>query len=299
MVPHALRCCKFAPSAVTPRRMSRTTPLVCCLLTLFGLPASAVGASLQPLTVQEVETLPNGRAEASMTIAYYDALWFPAFTEPGEVCCQSLLVAPNVGFNIGLGSRVEVQASYELLLLDETVLGQGDTSNYGSGDARLFTKVRAWSEEGWRPAFGLRFGAKLPNGEKTKHLGTDQVDWGGELLGSKSLGPIDAHLNVGLQIWGNPGESGGQDDLFSYGFAVTSRNVEALSDETVGVRLLGEVAGLAGSRFGNDRSAVRGGVQVRVDPLTFFGGVSAGLIRESENIGGMLGVIWTFQTFAD
>jgi len=279
--------------------MRRTLRLVSIALLLCGSVGPAAAASLQPLTSQEVRTLPNGRAEAVLSLAYYDALWFPAFTQPGQVCCQSLLVAPNLGFNIGLGNRVEVQASYELLLLDETVLGQGDTSKYGSGDARLFTKVRIWSEEGWRPAFGARFGAKLPNANAKDHLGTDQVDWGGELLGSKELGPVDVHLNAGLQIWDNPGASGGQDDLFSYGVAVTSRDIAALSGASYAVRALGEFAGLTGSRFGNDRSSFRGGVQVRVEPLTFFAGVSAGLIRESENVGGMLGVIWTFQTFAD
>ena len=207
---------------------------------------------------------------------------------------------PTVGFNIGLGNRVEVQASYDLLLLDETVLGQGKTSKYGSGDARLFTKVRIWNEEGWWPAFGARFGVKLPNGNKTDHLGTDQIDWGGELLGTKSLGDAaDLHINGGLQIWDNPGPSGGQDDLFSYGVGVTSRDLGGVDTGPFAFRLLAEFAGLTGSRFGNDRMALRGGLQARYDAFTFFGGVSTGLIRESEDIGGMLGVIWTFQTFGD
>lgn len=280
--------------------MCRPCRLLIALLTLLGpvwFPASSGASSLQPLSMQEVKTLPNGTAEASLSIGYFDALWFPAFTQPGQVCCQSLLAAPTVGFNIGLGDRVEVQASYEFLLLDETRLGEGKTSNYGSGDARLFTKVRIFGEEGWRPAFGVRFGTKLPNANRNDHLGTDRVDWGGELLGSKELGPAIVHLNGGLQIWDNPGTSGGQDDLFSYAAGVTSRDLGGSATGPFFVRLLAEVAGLTGSRFGNDRSAVRGGIQVRASSLTFFGGLSAGLIRESEDIGAVAGVIWTFQVF--
>jgi hypothetical protein len=277
--------------------MSDCRGIVSCLVAaaLLLSPSVAPASSLLPLSTQEVRTLPNGAAEVVLSVGYFDALWFPAFTEPGEVCCQSLLAAPTLGFNIGLGDRVEVQASYELLLLDETILGEGESSNFGSGDARLFTKVRIWSEEGWRPAFGARFGAKLPNANRGDHLGTDRVDWGGELLGSKEIGPTFVHLNAGLQIWDNPGASGGQDDLFSYAVGVTSHELDVV--EPFSLRLLGEIAGLTGSRFGNDRSAFRGGLQLRHGAFTFFGGVSAGLIRESEDIGGLIGAIWTFQVF--
>jgi hypothetical protein len=270
--------------------------VACCIVTLIALPLVAAAESLLPLSAQQVTTLPSGRAEAILSIGYTDALWFPPFTEPGQVSDQTLMALPTFGFNIGLGDRVEVQASYELLLLQETQLGEGDVTNYGSGDARLFTKVRAWSEDGWRPAFGLRFGAKLPNGNASDHLGTDQVDWGGELLGSKTLGPVDLLMNMGLQILDNP-NGAGQDDLFSWGVAVTSRDLVSEESAGFGLRLVAEAAGLTGSRFGNDRAALRGGFQIRRAPLTFFGGVSTGLIRESENIGGLLGVIWTFQTF--
>lgn len=269
------------------------------LLALLWLPPAAGATSLLPLVTQEAKTLPNGTAEAILSFGYFDGLWFPPFTQPGSVCCQTLVSAPSLGFNIGLGDRVEVQASYELLYLDETVLGQGSDSTYGSGDARLFTKVRLFSEEGWRPTLGLRFGTKLPNANAADHLGTDRVDWGGELLASKDFGPVAAHANLGLQIWDNPGPTGGQDDLFSYAVGVSSMDLGGDSTGPYSLRLVGEFAGLTGSRFGNDRSAFRGGFQIRREPLTFFGGVGAGLIRESENVSGFLGVVWTFRAFGE
>jgi hypothetical protein len=276
--------------------VGRAVGVMSLTIIALGSPGPVGATSLLPLSAQEAKTLPNGTAEAILSFGYFDALWFPPFTEPGTVCCQTLISAPSFGFNIGLGDRVEVQASYELLYLDETVLGQGDESNYGSGDARIATKVRIFSEqEGWRPTFGLRFGTKLPNASTADHLGTDRVDWGGEMLFSKQLGPVAAHVNLGLQIWDNPGEGSSQDDLFSYDVGVASDEIGTVGP--FGLRLVAELAGLTGSRFGNDRSAFRGGFQLRGQPITLFGGVGAGLIRESENVSGFLGLIWTFEAF--
>lgn len=267
------------------------------LLVVLAFPSLAGAVSLLPMSTQEVTTLPNGKAEGILSVSYFDGLWFPAFTQPGQVCCQTLLAAPTIGFNIGLGNRVEVQASYELLLLNETQLGVGEVSNYGSGDARLFTKVRALSQDGWIPAVGVRFGTKLPNANRSDHLGTDTVDWGGELLGSEIFGDVvQLNANLGLQLLDNP-NGNGQDDLFSYGVGVNSVETREPVLGPFHFKLLGEIAGLSGSRFGNDRSAFRGGFQLRGESLTLFAGVSAGLIRESENIGAAVGVIWTFQTF--
>lgn len=280
-----------------PGPLRIVAPLVALILITCPLVAGA--ASLLPLvSSQEVTTLPNGRAEAILSFGYTDGLWFPPFTQPGTVCCQTVMSLPQIGFNIGLGDRVEVQASYELLYNHETVLGQGTQTNFGSGDARLFAKVRAFSEEGWRPALGLRFGTKLPNANYADHLGTDRIDWGGEILASKEVGPVNLLANIGLQLLDNPTQ-GGQDDLFSWGVAATSNDLLEQEKDGVGLRLVTEFAGLTGSRFGNDRTAWRGGFQVRRDAFTLFGGVSAGLIRESENIGALVGVIWTFQTFGD
>src|SRR5262245_12902340 len=125
------------------------------LVALLAIPCLAHALSLLPLATQEARTLPNGKSEAILSVGYASGLWFPPFTQPGTVCCQQIVSAPTLGFNIGLGSRVEVQASYELLLNDETILGQGHQSNYGSGDARLFTKVLVFHEDGWIPALGV------------------------------------------------------------------------------------------------------------------------------------------------
>jgi hypothetical protein len=266
------------------------------LALLFNLPVLAQAATLLPLSLQEARTLPNGKAEAILSVGYESGMWFPPFTKPGQFSDESLLSAPTIAFNIGLGSMVEVQASYELLLFDANELGVGHVSNYGSGDARLAAKIAAIDEEGWRPALGLRFGTKLPNANSSDFLGTDRIDWGGEILASKHLGPMDVHANVGLLLLDDPGTGGHQDDCFSYDVGTTSPDLLELPDH-FGVRLLGEIAGITGSRFDNDRSAVRGGFQIRGESLSLFGGVSAGLIRESENIGGLVGVVWTFQAF--
>ena len=77
MVPQPHRGCKLGRPPVAPRPMHgpcRHTRFVLLLLSLLWLPSSSHAASLQPLTVQEVRTLPNGKAEASLSLSYFDAL---------------------------------------------------------------------------------------------------------------------------------------------------------------------------------------------------------------------------------
>jgi hypothetical protein len=58
---------------------------------------------------------------------------------------------------------------------------------------------------------------------------------------------------------------------------------------------MGEFTGADGSRFGNDRDALRCGLQATRGAGTFYLGVSAGLITASENIGANAGFIYTFE----
>ena len=273
-------------------------------LALVLLPSAARGASLAPLSTQTAETVPAGTVQAGLGVSYFHDMRFPFFTPAGTVQRQTLLGAPELAAYIGLADRVEIQAGYELLYLDEKT-SAGDThSTYGSGDARLFTKVRIMHARGLWPALGARFGTKLPNANKNERLGTDDTDFGIEGLASRTVGPVSVHLNLGILLLGNPGSlignqfsAGGQDDLFTYGLALASKPLAGgplapLADTDV--RLLGEVIGQTGSRYDNNRHAARFGLQLRHSAWTLYAGVSAGLETGAENVGASTGVLYAF-----
>ncbi len=261
--------------------------------------------ALDPLTTQTAEAVPGGTVQAGLGVSYFDNMRFPFFTPDGTLRRQTLLGAPTLAAYLGVADRVEIQARYELLYLDEkTSTGQAH-STYGSGDARLFTKVRVMHARGLWPALGVRFGVKLPNANKNERLGTDETDFGIEGLVSRTFGPVSAHLNMGILLLGNPGSlignefnAGGQDDLFTYGLALVSKPLAVgllatLADTDL--RLLGEVVGQTGSRYDNNRNVARFGLQLHHDGWTWYAGVSAGLDTGAENVGASTGVLYAFE----
>ena len=180
--------------------------LIFSMATLGTLAPTARAASLLPIRTEDARALPHGHAEAVLGIDYFKDLRFPDFTPSGSISSQDLYSLPRIGLNFGLGDWVEVQASYELLYLDETLgYGGGSDTKYGSGDARLFTKVYLLAEHDWWPAAGVRFGAKLPNANVDDRLGTDEIDFMIEALATKDLGAMTVHLNLGLALLDNPG----------------------------------------------------------------------------------------------
>jgi hypothetical protein len=146
---------------------------------------------------------------------------------------------------------------------------------------------------------GLRFGTKLPNASSKDRLGTDEIDFFIQWLGSKQVGPVALHLNLGIALLDNPGfdssNAGGQDDLFTYAFGVVSPSLALDAASEWGIRFLTEVAGQAGSRFANNGNAVRAGLQVTHGGLTLYAGASAGLNSAAEKYGVMGGAIYAFN----
>jgi hypothetical protein len=264
--------------------------------------AKAHAVTLLPLQTQDAAPLKSGSAEIVLGATYTHNGNFPGFVPPDALDSQHVIAGPQLGFHIAVTDWVEIQASFEAISLDESHADGTSHDTYGNGDARLFTKVRLWRERAYRPIVALRFGAKLPNADKSDRLGTDETDFIIQALASKQLGPVTAHVNLGIELLGNPGatvgapdrSSEGQDDLFTYGVALgwPAFNLGGASAPTV--HFFGELIGAAGSRFDNDRLSLRAGAQVQTGRWTFFAGPSAGMIEESEDVGVSAGVIYAF-----
>jgi hypothetical protein len=279
------------------RAFLRCSTLTCALVVaalVAGGTAPARAEWLAPLTVETAATLPSGQIDVALGASYFRNRRFPPFTPSGFIHSQNLTTVPEIGLRAAVGSMVEIQASYEFINLDESTQ-DGHIDTYGGGDARLFTKIYAVRERTWIPALGVRFGTKLPNASSKDHLGTDEIDFFIQALGSKQVGPVTLHLNLGIALLDNPGEAGGQDDLFTYAFGVVSPSFALDAASEWGIRFLTEVAGQTGSRFANDGNAVRAGLQVIHGGLTLYAGASAGLNSAAEKYGVMGGAIYAFN----
>lgn len=273
---------------------------LCCL----ALPCFAQAQTLRPLATEQAAALPSGQTEIILGTSYFRNRRSPAFTPTGFLSSQDVVTAPEIEARIGAGGWVEIQMQYDLIYQHENRHGAGTESTYGGGDARLATKVYLLSDRRWWPALGVRFGVKLPNASRSDRLGTDETDFEIAALASKKLGRFaTAHLNLGLQILGNPGplngdpnESGsGQDDLFLYALAVVSEPVLTAHTGAYELRLLSELRGVAGTRFDNDGTAARLGFQVRRGAWTVYAGASAGLQQAAEKYGFLGGVVYAFD----
>ncbi len=262
----------------------------------------AAAYSLLPLVTERAETLPTGTAEAILGVTFLKDLRYPPFTPPGVVHSLILIGLPQFGFRIAAGDWAEIQASYEVLYLNEKTTSGQTNWQYGSGDLRMSTKVWIARERGLFPALGLRFGTKLPNANRDAQLGTDDTDFWADGLASKDLGPLSLHANLGILLLGNSGspisnvyQAGGQDDLVNYSFAVVSAPMGAPVAGATRLRMLAEIAGQNGSHYANDRSVARFGLQLAQGAGALFLGVSTGLDTASETIGASMGIIYTFE----
>jgi hypothetical protein len=240
--------------------------LVSLLVFILGAtPAWSLGP--RPLETEEAWPIEKGTVQLSIGFEYQEDNVLPFDTRTRN---RELLRFPLIGAAIGIGERVELQALYDILTLEE----RGDDET-GSGDLRLATKIGIFKESAY-PAVGLRFGTKLPNANRDDRLGTDETDFFASLLFSKNIERAAVHLNAGLAILGDPRPAGGQDDVFTYGFAVVV--------PTNPLELVVEINGQAFGQENNDRSLLRGGVRWEIFEwvvLDAAGGI--GLTDETED----------------
>lgn len=278
--------------------------LVAAVFVLVLGPAARVdGQTLRPLETESATLLPSGSTQISLGTTYLRNRRFPAFTAPDFLNSQDLVTAPEVEVRIGAGNWVEFQLRYELLSLDESRSDGTKSNQFGGGDAEIFTKIRVLREGDRMPAVAAMFRIKLPNANRVDRLGTDETDFGLSILASKAIGPVTAHVNLGIQILGNPGvlngdvkESGsGQDDPFTWSLAVVSQPILQEHTGAYSIRALASFGGREGSRFHNNLTTFDGGLQITRSAWTLYGGASAGLAGAAEDYGLRLGLIYAFE----
>jgi hypothetical protein len=252
-------------------------------IAVFGFCLTMANArTLQPLDVEDANTLPQGQVDLRLQINYLSD-FKPAFSN--GIDHGKLYELPKIGANIGVSERVEIQIEWELLKIDSNL-----HDDYGPGDPRLATKINIFKEDGNMPAIGVKFGVKIPSADDKKGLGTNNADFFASGLFSKGFGCVTAHLNIGVAIDGNPNSNTGQDDLVTYGVGLEVPVIEKLV-------VLGDIDGQAASKYNNDQARARIGLQYNIEDFTIDAAISKGLNNNTEDYKAGVGLVYHWKAF--
>lgn len=253
------------------------------VMSLTLMPSMVAAKSLSPLSTQDANVIEAGSLEARLGVEYSEDLNVAFSTNTNRD--RDVWNIPTLDLSVGVGKVVEIQAYFDGIYADE----EDSNGKYGAGDLELFTKVQL-REEDSMPAFGFRFGTKLPNATNEDTLGTDEFDFSGGLLMSKHLGKVETHFNLGMGILGNPYQNNNQDDVLMYGVGVIIPATDKLNFAL-------EVNGQGCSDDNNDFSHFMAGLQYQTEVCRFDVGASAGLSDESQDWSVKCGITKTFDNF--
>lgn len=223
-----------------------------------------------PFGAETWHTLPRGGAVVEGSAEFLKTPNLPYRFIEGH-----MLRAPIWNVRYGMAENVELQVEGAEKVL---ALPKNGRRRSAVGDFTLWTKWAALPEKNGRPAFGFRWGVKLPNTPDETGLGTDETDVFGHVLVSRAFGERwQADLSAGVAILGNPQKKRDQTDVLSYRASIR---------RTFGKRSVGamEVKGTSGHGNAPPESVLKMSAAKIFGTRTYvFGALSAGLTKHSPD----------------
>jgi hypothetical protein len=278
----------------------KPSPAACLFAVLASVLIPALASAQQrPLTVEDPETIGNGRVLMEGGIAYERGVEQRVYGLEGNQWR-----VPSIGLSFGLGSIADLQldSGWNRMLITERTAGPlsdaldiaGDRTS-AVEDVVVATKIRIVPEAIGRPSFGVRFATKLPNASTESGLGTDMTDFSMTLLIGKTTGPVRFVGNVGFAILGDPTRLGTQHDPVVFG-------ISAARAVTSGFEVVGELTGRwlpseSDAPAAENRAALRGGLRYTVGTVRMDGGLLVGVAGPEPSLGFTTGVTWVFDAF--
>jgi len=227
--------------------------------------------------------------------------YLPSVTNAVAGIEGNLLRLPTLGLRLGLSKQAEFQVVWPIYnrvtitsRKEPPPLGRelGDvTADFG--DVVVSTLIRLQGEGHTRPAWGIKFAAKLPNTNEKLGIGVNSTDVFASLLVSKVFGErLATHIDLGVGILTEPTLSYTQNDVLTYGF---------LADYWTGRRLhvVGEVVGYQSTHEvgpgTTSSSELRSGLVGRFGPFDVGALLTRGLAsRDSQGLGFALHTAFRF-----
>ena len=244
-------------------------------------------AQQRPLMTEDPRLIATGSFITEAGFGYFRRARFPVSRLGGDQF--SVLVN---GLNFGLGPRAEFQINgvvQNFLRVHEN--GSGWRNDWG--DISLSTKIKVVDETPVLPVVSFRPTVVLPNTDDARGIGSNSMQFFGNILAGKNIRPSFLYGNIGLGILTDTVSVRAQQDVLAYGIAA----VLPISSR---ISLLSEWSGLDNPREhptpgGEDRSQVRLGVQVRASGVRWDVGATAGLTRLDPRTGVVFGLTKEFR----
>lgn len=269
----------------------RAIAIVVALMLCGGRLASA---QQRPLVTQDPEVIGDGRVLVESGFETGSNIWYPVSGLTGD----RIAVPFGVSFGLGAITELQVDAGYQWLGIDRRDFAPLDfrvrEGNHTSDviDATLALKVRVISEEGKRPAFGLRLATELPNASNESGLGLDTLNFIATVLVGKSMGRVRVATNVGVALLSDVLQGSLQEDAFVGGVsaAYAVRPTLDVVGEIAGRQVLFADHPPVGAE---PHGQVRAGVRYTRGPWRSDAGLVVGTTRQDPDIGIIVGVTWT------
>lgn len=208
------------------------------LVFLLCIATPGIGRAQQrPLVTEDPETIGASRVLVEGGFEIDADQLYSAYGLKGDT-----LHAAMFGVSVGLSPRTEIQIDGGLLQRLHVDKRQAATLAYSldfAGDRSstledftVATKIRIASESETRPAFGVRFGTKLPTARHETGLGLGTTDFFAALLIGKTVQSVRTVGNVSFLVMGNP--QGAQESVHGLGFGISIARALTNAFEVVG-----------------------------------------------------------------
>ena len=202
----------------------------------------------QVLLTPSAQTSGKGTLRAGVGVEYYSK-----HTSPGPDLPVTETRLFTAAAHMGVADNVNFDLDWRGLLLATTSSGELQSD---WGDLTVSTRIRFVSEDENVPAIGVRSSVKLPNTSFVPYpLGSNETDYGISLLLTKAFGSLEARMNLGFSILGDPVHKGTQNDVYSLGILMLLPGNEAFQPFV-------ECFGFSGYMKDDDKLVVRGGATV-------------------------------------
>lgn len=208
------------------------------VMTCLGMPCAAY-AQQRPLITEDPETIGANRILLEGGFELDTDQTNPAYGIRGDITRIA-----TFGVSVGISPTAEIQIDGGLLqrlnvteripnspLFSTTSVVAGDRAS-GVEDFVVATKIRLAPETGTRPAFGLRFGAKVPTADAEKGVGLGTTDFFASFLMAKTVQSVRTVGNVGLFVLGNPESA--REPATALGFGISVARAITNAFEVVG-----------------------------------------------------------------
>jgi hypothetical protein len=203
--------------------------------------AAAAHAQQRPLVTEDPETVGANRVLVEGGFEFDKSQLYSAYGITGDT-----IHGPTFGVSVGVSPWAEIQVDgglFQRLTITERkpalftpVLNISGDHSSTLEDFTVATKLRVAPETDARPAFGVRFGTKLPTAKRESGLGLGTTDFFISALGAKTVQSVRTVANLSFLVLGNP--QGAQESVHALGFGVSV--ARALTNE---FELVGEVNG--------------------------------------------------------